>query len=244
MKHLKGFHYIKENTRFNHLTVEEFVKRILEISPSEYEIRDDDAIESFETVYLDGMSLLEIPFKFSTVFSGFHCNKNKLTSLKNSPYSCAWFDCSDNELTNLKYSPDEVMESYVCHYNKLTTLKFGPGIVNGDYYVTNSKTLETLDTSTEVGGKLIVSDNNIYNLDEFDCKVKSSIYIMGNPISKLLGITTITKEDQDVFIDRIKKIVNGKKVNLNQLKLFYRINDKQIRKDLESYVSSIGYFVD
>jgi len=244
MKHLKGFHYIKENTRFNHLTVEEFVKKILEISPSEYEIRDDDAIESFETVYLDGMSLLEIPFKFSTVFSGFHCNKNKLTSLKNSPYSCAWFDCSDNELTNLKYSPDEVMESYVCHYNKLTTLKFGPGIVNGDYYVTNSKTLETLDTSTEVGGKLIVSDNNIYNLDEFDCKVKSSIYIMGNPISKLLGITTITKEDQDVFIDRIKKIVNGKKVNLNQLKLFYRINDKQIRKDLESYVSSIGYFVD
>jgi hypothetical protein len=244
MKHLKGFHYIKENNRFNHLTVEEFVKKILEISPSEYEIRDDDVIESFETVYLDGIGLSEIPFQFSAVYSGFHCNKNKLTSLKNSPYSCAWFDCSDNELTNLKYSPDEVMESYVCHYNKLTTLKFGPGIVNGDYYVTNSKTLETLDTSTEVGGKLIVSDNNIYNLDEFDCKVKSSIYIMGNPISKLLGITTITKEDQDVFIDRIKKIVNGKKVNLNQLKLFYRINDKQIRKDLESYVSSIGYFVD
>lgn len=244
MKHLKRFHYIKENNRFNHLTVEEFVKRILEISPSEYEIRDDDAIESFETVYLDGMGLSKIPFKFSTVFSGFHCNNNKLTTLKNSPYSCAWFDCSDNELTNLKYSPDEVMESYVCHYNKLTTLKFGPGIVNGDYYVTNSKTLETLDTSTEVGGKLIVSDNNIYNLDEFDCKVKSSIYIMGNPISKLLGITNITKEDQDVFIDRIKKIVNGKKVNLNQLKLFYRINDKQIRKDLESYISSIGYFVD
>tara|TARA_X000000368_G_scaffold47165_1_gene33705 strand:+ start:1352 stop:2086 length:735 start_codon:yes stop_codon:yes gene_type:complete len=244
MKHLKGFNYIKENNRFNHLTVEEFVKKILDISPSEYEIRGDDAIESFETVYLDGMSLVKIPFKFSTVFSGFHCNNNKLTSLKNSPYSCAWFDCSDNELTNLKYSPDEVMESYVCHYNKLTTLKFGPGIVNGDYYVTNSKTLETLDTSTEVGGKLIVSDNNIYNLDEFDCKVKSSIYIMGNPISKLLGITTITKEDQDVFIDRIKKIVKGKKVNLNQLKLFYRINDKQIRKDLESYVSSIGYFVD
>ena len=244
MKHLKRFHYIKENNRFNHLTVEEFVKKILEISPSEYEIRGDDAIESFETVYLDGMGLSKIPFKFSTVFSGFHCNNNKLTTLKNSPYSCAWFDCSGNELTNLKYSPDEVMESYVCHYNKLTTLKFGPDIVNGDYYVTNNKTLETLDTSTEVGGKLIVSDNNIYNLDEFDCKVKSSIYIMGNPISKLLGITNITKEDQDVFIDRIKKIVNGKKVNLNQLKLFYRINDKQIRKDLESYISSIGYFVD
>jgi len=244
MKHLKGFSYIKENNRFNNLTVEEFVEKILEISPSEYEIRDDDAIESYETVYLDGIGLSEIPFQFSAVYSGFHCNKNKLTSLKNSPYSCAWFDCSDNELTNLKYSPDEVMESYVCHYNKLTTLKFGPGIVNGDYYVTNNKTLETIDTSTQVRGKLIVSDNNIYNLDEFDCKVGGSIYIMGNPISKLLGITTITKEDQDVFIDRIKKIVKGKKVNLSQLKLFYRINDKQIRKDLESYVSSIGYFVD
>lgn len=244
MKHLKGFSYIKENNRFNHLTVEEFVKKILDISPSEYEIRDDDAIESFETVYLDGIGLSEIPFKFSTVFSGFHCNKNELTTLKNSPYSCAWFDCSDNELTNLKYSPDEVMESYVCNYNKLTTLKFGPGIVNGDYYVTNNKTLETLDTSTEVGGKLVVADNNIYNFDEFDCKVKSSIYIIGNPISKLLGITIIRKEDQDVFIDRIKKIVKGKKVNLSQLKLFYRINDKQIPNDLESYISSIGYFVD
>ena len=100
------------------------------------------------------------------------------------------------------------MESYVCHYNKLTTLKFGPYIVNGDYYVTNNKTLETLDTSTEVGGKLIVSDNNIYNLDEFDCKVKSSIYIIGNPISKLLGITNITKEDQDVFIDRLNLAID------------------------------------
>jgi hypothetical protein len=244
MKHLKRFTYIKENNRFNHLTVEEFVEKILDIPESEYEIRDDDAIESFDTVYLDGINLSEIPFKFSTVFSGFNCNKNKLTTLKNSPNSCAWFDCSDNELTNLKYSPDEVMESYVCNYNKLTTLKFGPEIINGDYYVTNNKTLETLDTSTEVGGKLIVSDNNIYNFDEFDCKVGGSINFYGNPISKLLGLNSIRKEDQDMFVDRIKKIVKGKIVNLNQLKLFYRINDKEIPNDLESYVSSIGYFVD
>lgn len=244
MKHLKRFTYIKENNRFNHLTVEEFVEKILDIPENEYDIRDDDAIESFDTVYLDGMNLSEIPFKFSTVFSGFNCNKNKLTTLKNSPNSCAWFDCSDNELTNLKYSPYEVMESYVCNYNKLTTLKFGPEIINGDYYVTNNKTLETLDTSTEVGGKLVLADNNIYNFDEFDCKVNSGIYIFGNPISKLLDINNIRKEDQDMFVDRIKKIVKGKIVNLNQLKLFYRINDKEIPNDLESYVSSIGYFVD
>tara|TARA_B110000483_G_C18115577_1_gene511481 strand:- start:174 stop:908 length:735 start_codon:yes stop_codon:yes gene_type:complete len=244
MKHLKGFTYIKENNRFKGLSIEEFVEEILEIPENQYEIVFNNSIETYETVYLDGIGLSEIPFKFSTVFSGFNCNKNELTTLKNSPNSCAWFDCSDNELTNLKYSPYEVMESYYVTNNKLTTLKFGPEIINGDYYVTNNKTLETLDTSTEVGGKLVVTDNNIYNFDEFDCSVNSGIHIFGNPISKLLDINNIRKEDQDMFVDRIKKIVKGKKVNLNQLKLFYRINDKEIPNDLESYVSSIGYFVD
>ena len=43
---------------------------------------------------------------------------------------------------------------FSCDKEKCYTIE-GKEIINGDYYVTNNKTLETLDTSTEVGGKLI-----------------------------------------------------------------------------------------
>jgi hypothetical protein len=78
-------------------------------------------------VILRDMELTEIPIKFGTVRGDFYCNRNNLTTLKNSPNKVfGSFVCSKNKLTSLEFAPVYVEKDFWCAENLLTDLKTMP----------------------------------------------------------------------------------------------------------------------
>ncbi len=112
----------------------------LSTGESNWSINSKGEIDVNGNVYMDGMGLYEIPIKFGKVIGTFYCNKNNLTTLKNSPnYVEDDFKCSDNNLTDLVGSPDIVKGYFICDTNKLTTLKGAPSFVGGGFFAFSNK---------------------------------------------------------------------------------------------------------
>ena len=67
------------------------------------------------------LNLTEIPVKFGSVSSYFHCYNNQLTSLEGCPTSVGeGFYCYNNQLTSLEFAPTSVGGEFYCSNNQLT----------------------------------------------------------------------------------------------------------------------------
>jgi len=114
----------------------------------DYTIHDDLTVDVDGNVGISNQNLIDIPIQFSIVTGNFTCSKNKLKSLKGSPYVVhGTFECAYNDLIDLKYAPAEIHGHFMFQGNKVQSLKHGPNIVSGEFSCGPNpiKSLEGLD---------------------------------------------------------------------------------------------------
>jgi hypothetical protein len=153
-----------------------------------YEINDDNTIDTNGGVYLKDMNLDKIPFKFGIVKGRFNCGNNKLTSLKNAPKKVGYeFYCSNNKLTSLKYSPVDVGSDFECFDNELITLEGSPTKIKGSFYCFRNK-LTSLIGGPKEADTYFCSRNKLISLEGAPIKVGFHFMCSDNPIYEVYKI--------------------------------------------------------
>ncbi len=87
-------------------------------------------------VNLYDLHLTELPefLKDVHVTGSFNCQRNELTSLKNSPSVVdGYFRCHKNKLSTLEGGPTSVGKHLFCSFNQLTSLVGAPSSVGGNF---------------------------------------------------------------------------------------------------------------
>lgn len=110
-----------------------------------YIINHDATVDVVGEVRLHNMELDELGVQFGKIYGDFHCNRNKLTSLKGAPYFIegdAFFN--DNKLTSLEYAPSHVGKTFFCQRNQLESLNHCPSFI-GEDLVCGSNNFEAID---------------------------------------------------------------------------------------------------
>lgn len=144
-----------------------------------YIINEDGSIDVNGDVKITDAKLEEIPIRFNRVEGNYILNTAKLRSLKNSPlYVSGFFRAEFTYIKTLEFSPKYIGTDFDVSYNNISSLKFSP-----EY----------------IGGCFAIVENNIKNFDYLN--VFSDILIMGNPISTLLDIIIMSKDDVELFLD-------------------------------------------
>lgn len=181
-----------------------------------YIINDDNTVDVNGDVRIDDLNLREIPINFGKVYGDFHCQNNKLTSLKGCPrYVSGDFNCFGNNLTSLEFSPIEVGGDFDCHLNNIITL-FGCSKNIGGGLNCRENQIKTFKSAPDKIQNNHPS-NHIFKITPIDCG-KNPIFeiwgFLGN-----LDYTTIIKELQDIvyeyFIDEEKLLILLEKYNIN-----------------------------
>lgn len=122
--------------------IEEWLNRCSEVCGfREYKINDNLVVDVNGTVNLADADLEEIPLQFGVVSESFHCESNKLKSLKGAPHTVGLsFLCFNNRLTTLEGGPKTVGAAFICSNNELTDLTGAPKLVGSEansYYPGN-----------------------------------------------------------------------------------------------------------
>jgi len=136
----------------------------------DYEILDDNTINTYCTVSLSKLRINAIPeyIKFNEVLGGFYCDNNNLSNLTGCPeYVAGSFICSRNNLSNLINAPKKVGVDFMASFNKLTSLEGLPNI------------------STHMDVTIGISDNLLKNLKGLPNEIHGNLYINNNPIETL-----------------------------------------------------------
>lgn len=147
------------------------------ISSSDYVITKEGTINTYNTVTLSKLGIEEFPeyINFEYVMGGFHCDLNKLRSLRGSPKIVSGaMICSNNRLENLEYAPREIKGDLIVSHNNINSLKGFPRIVEG---------------------LVSVSNNNLTNLEGIPSKINGNFYIHNNPIKTLKFFPDIIEGD-------------------------------------------------
>ena len=133
--------FIVESIINNKLTFQKNINKICKKYDIEnWTINNDGSIDVDGSVYLNHITLIELPLKFGKVSGDFYCDNSNLTSLLGSPREVGGnFDCHDNELTSLEGSPKFVGHAFYCHYNKLTSLEGAPDKIGSDFLCTYNR---------------------------------------------------------------------------------------------------------
>ena len=129
-----------------------------------WEIGKDGLVNVFGSFDCSGQDLKDFKgVKFGIVTESFHCENNKLASLKGAPREVGGgFYCNNNKLTSLEGSPKKVGWDFSCEDNKLTSLKGAPSEVGDDcwFYCQGNK-LTSLEGIPQGVKNLMCSDNQI-----------------------------------------------------------------------------------
>lgn len=178
----------------------------------------DGLVDVTGDVDFDMRELKYLPIKFGNVEGDFTCVTNKLTTLNGSPQKVSGdFRCSNNKLTDLKGSPKFVRKNFSCSRNLITTLVGGPQEVYGDYHC---------------------SSNRLTDLRGFPEVYRGNVYILTNPVYKIIELFENTSRDIVIeILNDYNVIRNGKKVNLQLLK--YAFDDLQLEFPNIEYIE--GY---
>lgn len=117
--------------------IEDWLSRCSEVCGfREYKINDNLVVDVNGTVDLANADLEEIPLQFGIVTENFHCENNKIKSLKGAPHTVGLsFLCFNNELTTLENGPQTVGCGLYCSNNKLTNLTGAPKKIGGNGYL-------------------------------------------------------------------------------------------------------------
>ena len=131
-----------------------------------YTVNDDGTIDVNGNVDLSNYRLTQLPLRFNRVTGYFHCDYNKLTTLKGSPrWIGGYFFCSCNQLTSLEFSPDYVGGSFWCNNNQLTD-NYCDTEIGGGFYTSLKQDGLTINNYNEwrklYKRKLILND--IFNM--------------------------------------------------------------------------------
>ena len=180
-----------------------------------YKINDDNTIDVYQDVDLQGMTLVQIRIPFRNIYGNFNCNNNKLTSLIYSPkYVSGFFNCSNNELTSLNGCPKKINGDFICVFNKIESLKYGPEIVGGSYVCGGNK-ITSLEFLPERLKSLNVSNNNLTNLKFISKYISDSIYIYNNDIEDFNDLSYhLIKNVKTDKVNELLKYKRSKKLEL------------------------------
>ena len=163
MKHLRTYKIFENQSKDN----SELIKKLEYFNIENYTINIDGTIDVDGDVYLNGLSLTSIPFKFGKVTGSFCCHRNELTSLLGSPREVGVdFGCDRNILKDLIGGPQEVGGDYDCYDNQLESLEGCAGDIGGDLYCYNNK-LEMLDCSSVINISIFCKGNGFKKEPEF-----------------------------------------------------------------------------
>jgi len=163
---------------------------------SSYKLTKKFSINVYHNVLLSEKNISEFPpyIKFNHITGGFHCDNNKLTSLRGCPYSLSGsFMCSFNKLVNLKNGPTVVKQSYGASYDELESLE-GIGEIIGESIYINDNNLKTLEYIPPIIKKdLFIYNNPIETLEYFPKEVSGDIYFTPSKILTKISISKICK---------------------------------------------------
>ena len=191
----------------------------------------DESVKITRENIVDG----KLPIKFNKVKGGFEANWCGLTTLEGSP---KWvggnFQIVSNKLTTLEHAPGYVGGGLNCRDNNLTTLKYSPKKVGHDFN----------GYGNGIGDGFCLHENNIRDLEDFDCDFAGEFMCVRNPIQDLLGNTDssdITDYEFVCLFKRLKVIKSGK-LDLKRFKYLMSIYEEkyygyQYNNNLKSIIS-------
>ncbi len=127
-------------------------------------------INHFGSIYISDKSISEIPilYKDSIINGNFHCGRNDLVTLINSPKIVNEdFDCRDNKsLISLKGSPKNIGVHFNCKGTNIKTLHSNTTYVGKVFDVSNTP-ISSLEGAPEWIRTLVLSNNkNLTNLKD------------------------------------------------------------------------------
>jgi len=136
-----------------------------------YKINEDHKITVYDMVILTGrLEEKELPeyIQFYESHGGFHCDHNKLTSLRGVAETVSGsFICKDNNLKSLKYGPRYVDKAYSASFNKLESLEGIAPVINGSLWLSHNEITSLKHCPSQINGHLDISFNPIETLDHF-----------------------------------------------------------------------------
>jgi len=101
----------------------------------EYKINEDGTYTNLETVNFAHLKLESFPISFKESHGDFHCNNNKLTSLKGCPEIVYGdFNCFRNKLTSLEFCPKIITGTFLCYRNSITNWDYFPEEIGKGFY--------------------------------------------------------------------------------------------------------------
>ena len=150
-----------ESTQFLK-TKEEIEAWLRSMKIENFTINSDLSVAVNGDVDLTYESLLKLPVQFGTVYGGFYCCDNNLTSLQGAPREVGGnFYCNNNKLTSLQGAPREVGRDFYCYNNNLTSLQGAPREVGGNFYCNKNNLTSLQGAPREVGRDFYCCDNNL-----------------------------------------------------------------------------------
>jgi hypothetical protein len=164
-----------------------------------YKILDNGKIEVSGSIYVSGMNLKSMPFKFYSVTGDFIWRDSDLDTLEGSPEKVGKSFIVDNtNLFNLIGGPTYVGENYNCSHCVINSLEGSPKTIHGDFDCSDNFLTDLVGGPKIVKGVFDFSDNKyIKSLDGLpDC-----LNIIGNS----------SKTKEPVLITPAKKLEKEKR---------------------------------
>lgn len=175
-----------------------------------FKINPDLTVDT-NNVMLGHLKLEYIPIQFGKV-KNFHCNHNRLKSLKGCPKEADSMSIFNNELTSFEYCPTELVDLY-CSNNQFNSFDYAPKLIKGDFDFSGNN-ISTLKNFPKVFG-------------EINHKLWSKNFgIKENPISEILRFVEKDKLNNFIqFLNEYDVIVDDKVIIERFKDALYMIDD-------------------
>jgi hypothetical protein len=175
-----------------------------------FKINPDLTVDT-NNAMLGHLKLEYIPIQFGKV-KNFHCNHNRLKSLKGCPKEVDSMSIFNNELTSFEYCPTELVDLY-CSNNQFNSFDYAPKLIKGDFDFYGNN-INTIKNFPKVVG-------------EINHKLRGQIFgTKENPISEILRL--VEKDKLNSFIQYLNEYdaIIDDKIILERFKdAIYMIDD-------------------